>query len=531
MKKLNYYAVLLFAATLAGCSNELGTPAVNPDYLEPGTAAMQIAIDFRQPKGYAVDDEDTGAATDAEKEIKSLAFFVKTSHAFGKYYSEAPLGTPNGFTQPLVEVAKGSYTASILVRSTKFENNSEVIAIANYKENGLDFTNITTLKQLKAMMTVALDGTASLQAPLLMYGDDDAVSLVDTETDGVALEMNRMVARLDVVNTAISTSQEAADHPDHADDFTLKSVCLLHAPSQSMLLPDLRQSLASVAELPVRTLGTATSDGNPADDTDATDGQTAMRNIYLYESLNDALDPDPTHHPLIEVKGTFRGSPFTKEIPFKTVDQPGILGEYFAIQRNHRYILTILPAQATGEVDFAITATDWAEGNTIQVKPSIKAPKLENFATSGDLTSEGVTWDAGTQTLTMTKPVTSAGAVTLTFDASAYQAPKCTVVAKKTAGQPDDMTFITLNEHVTMGNLIGYAGEGEGDPVTPPVILDPDKDAPMPLKCTVTLTLPTTVTQAMKGSTHTNYLRVQVSESYYTDVTIVYVESREPVAP
>lgn len=528
MKKLNYYSVLLLAATLAGCSNELGTPAVNPDYVEPGTAAMQIAIDFKQPKGYAVGDEDAGAATDAEKEIKSLAFFVKTSHAFGKYYSEAPVGTPNGFTQPLAEVAKGSYTASILVRSTKFVGNSEVIAIANYKENGLDFTDITTIKQLKEMMTGALDGTANLKAPLLMYGDDAAVSLRDTETDAVALVMNRMVARLDVVNKAISKSAQPADH---ADDFVLKSVRLLNAPSQSMLLPDLRQNLTPIAELPLRKLGDLVADGNPADDTDSIDGQTAMRNIYLYESLNDALDTDPTHHPLIEVKGVFRGSPFTKEIPFKTADQPGIPGEYFAIQRNYRYILTITPARGTGEVDFAITAKDWAEGNTIQVKPSIKSPKLENFVANGDLTAEGVTWDAGTTTLTMTKPVT--GAVTLTFDASAYQAPKCAVVAKKTEGQPDDMAFITVADHVKMGDLVSYAGEGEGegDPVDPPVILDPDKDAPMPLKRTVTLTLPTTVTQATKGSTHTNYLRVQVSESYYTDVTIVYVESRDPVAP
>lgn len=505
MKKLIYYSAFLLAATLSGCSNELGTPAVNPDYLEPGTAAIQISIDFKQPKGYAVGDEDTGAATDAEKEIKSLAFFVKTSHSFAKFYSEDPPLSPNGFNQPLVEVNKGSYTASFRVRSTKFIGDSEVIAIANYKENGLNFSKITNIKQLKEMVTTQLDGTANLAAPLLMYGDDDAVTLADQGTVAVDLKMARMVARLDVVNTAINPL-------DNADDFTLHSVRLLNAPSQSALLPDLRQVFDAVAELPLRTLG-----NDPTDDNTATDGQTSLRHIYLYETPNDAK----ANQPLIEVVGEYRGTPVLRQIPFKTADLPGAPGAHFAIQRNYRYILTILPARTIGEVEFAITVKDWETSQDIKVKPSIKAPKLENFATTGDLAAEGVTWNEASTTLTLTQPLK--GDVSLAFQASAYQLPKCTVVAKKTEGQPDDMTFITVATDVTIGNISGYA---EGDP-TPPEIIDPDKDAPMPIKCTVTLTLPKTVTQVVKGSTHTNYLRVQVSESYYTDMTIVYVENRD----
>lgn len=516
MKNLKYYSALLLAATLWGCSNELGDPSVNPDYLEPGTAAMQVSIDFKQPKGYAVGDEDTDAATEAEKEIKSLAFFVKTSHAFAKFYSEDPLKSPNGFIEPLVEIEKGKYTASIKMRSPQFKNDSEVIAIANYKENGLDFTNITTIKQLKEMMTLELDGTANLKAPLLMYGDDDAVPLVDGGTEPVELTMTRLVARLDVVNTAINLT-------DPTDNFVLTGVRLLKAPLRSMLLPDLQQTFNAVAEMPLRVLGAAPADGNPADDADATDGQTSMRHLYLYETPNNA----PANQPVIEVNGTFRGSKVSREIPFKTADEPGKPGEYFAIQRNFRYVLTILPAQGTNEVEFAITAKDWEDGKTIQVKPSMKAPKLESFVFDGDLTAEGVTWDAATTTLTLTKPVT--GDVKLTFQASAYQVPKYTVMVKKTEGQPDDMLFIG-NDLVSISNIVGYA-DGEGEPPVDPPLIDPEENTPMPIKCTVTLTLPKEVTPGVKGSSYTNYLRVLISETYYTDITIVYKENREPVTP
>lgn len=496
MKNFKYYSALLLAATLTGCSNELGEPAVNPDYLEPGTAAMHITVGFPQPKSYAVGDEDATIATDAEKEIKSLAFFVKTSHAFAKLYSEDPLLSPNGFTEELTEVAKGSYTATFKVRSPQFVGDTEVIAIANYVENGLDFSNVTTIKQFKEMVTAKLDGTKNLATPLLMYGGT-TVTLVNQAVETIELKMTRLVARLDVVNTAMPKE----DDPDTTNGFTLTSVRLLNAPEQSTLLPDLKQTYPGV-NLPTRT---------PA----GTD--TFVNFTYLYEALNDP--DDKATQPVIEVTGTFRGTPVLREIPFKTADVPDLPGEYFAVQRNYRYILTITPADNVEELDFAITVKDWEKGDDIQVKPTQKNPKLENFATNlaeAELTAQGVSWDAASMTLTMTKPITlpAEEEITLAFDASAYRAPGVEIVADAGSG----ISFIPL-ANVQKGEVSGYA---EGDSEVNP-------DEPMPLKRTFTLTLPKDVEALVtKGATTTNQLKILVSDKFATFVTVKYVDSREP---
>lgn len=504
-KKLTYYySALLLAATLAGCSNELGDSATNPGYLEPDAAAMQLTVGFPQPKGYAVGDEDVGAATDAEKEIKSLAFFVKTSHTFAKFYSDELLFSPNGFTAPLTEVAKGSYTATVKVRSVKFLGDSEVIAVANYKEHGLDFTKVTTLKQLKAVLQKALDGTQNLATPLLMLAQDGAVALAPGAVMPLKLDMIRSLARLDVVNNAI-------DVDDPTDDFTLTSVRLLNAPAGSNLLPDLDGTFTGI-NLPLYT---------PAA------GVTSVT-TYLYETPNDAV----ANQPSVEIKGRFRGSQLERIIPFKTADKPGVPGVYFAIQRNYRYQLTIGPAGKTEEPEFTVKAKEWEADVDIEVKPSIKAPKLEKFVWGGiaqaDLATQGITWDEATRTLTLTQKLTAD--ITLAFEASAYQSPKSIVVADPVSL----VALFTREGNVAMDEVSGYAtgyadGDGESEPEPE---LDPDANDPMPLRRTITFTLPKDVEALVApGSTTTNLLKVLVSESYATDITVVYVDKRTPPAP
>lgn len=166
----------------------------------------------------------------------------------------------------------------------------------------------------------------------------------------------------------------------------------------------------------------------------------------------------------------------------------------------------------------------------IEVKPSIRAPKLENFAWGGiaeaDLATQGITWDAVTRTLTLTQKLTAD--ITLAFEASAYQSPKSIVVA-------DPATFVALftrEGNVAMGEVSGYAtGYADGD-VEPEPELDPDANDPMPLRRTITFTLPKDVEALVApGSTTTNLLKVLVSESYATDITVVYVDQRTPPAP
>lgn len=513
MKNLKYYTLLLLAATLAGCSNELGEPAVNPDYLEPGSAGMQITVGFAQPKGYA--DVAAGVATGTEKEIKSLALFVKTSHAFAKFYSEDQLLSANGFTQALTEKVpgeKGVYTASIKVRSLKFEGKSEVIAVANYKENNLDFSDVTTIKQLKNKMTEALLADGNLTAPLLMYGEDGEVQLANQETAGVALTMTRLVARLDVVNTAI----DAVDPIDPTDDFTLTSVRLLNAPSQSALLPEQKQTYPGV-NLGERLPHTGSVDLNdPNDDTDPADGETSLKRTYLYETLNSTGGAAEATRPTIEVKGIYRGVQVSHKILFKTADLPGAPGEFFPILRNHLYVLNIKHSEKTNELEFDITVKDWEKGDDILVKPSTDAPTLDNFALSitdeAELTALGLSWVPETTTLTMTQPQAEDDdrKITLSFVASAFQAPKCVVKAKKEGENPADALFITSAD-VVPGEVTGYA-------------------AAMPLQRSFTLTLPKNVeTIVTEGSTNTNYLEIQGGSSdKVTRVTIVYDDKPTP---
>lgn len=515
MKNLKYYTLLLLAATLAGCSNELGEPAVNPDYLEPGSAGMQITVGFAQPKGYA--DVAAGVATGTEKEIKSLALFVKTSHAFAKFYSEDQLFSANGFTQALAEKTpgeKGVYTASIKVRSLKFEGTSEVIAVANYKENNLDFSDVTTIKQLKNKMTEALLADGNLTAPLLMYGDKADVDLQNQETaTAVALTMTRLVARLDVVNTAI-------DADDPTDDFTLTGVRLLNAPSQSALLPEQKQTYAGV-NLGERLPRTGSVDPNdPNDDIAPADGETSLKRTYLYETLNSTDGATEATRPTIEVKGIYRGVQVSHKIFFKTADLPGVPGEYFPILRNHLYVLNIKHSEKTNELEFDITVKDWEKGGDILVKPSTDAPTLDNFALSitdeAELTALGLSWDPETTTLTMTQPQAEDDErkITLSFSASAFQAPKCVVKAKDNGKEnPADALFITSDD-VVPGEVTGYA-------------------AAMPLQRSFTLTLPKNVeTKVDAGSTNTNYLEIQGgSTDKVTRVTIVYADKRPPLVP
>lgn len=515
MKNLKYYTLLLLAATLAGCSNELGEPAVNPDYLEPGSAGMQITVGFAQPKGYA--DVAAGVATGTEKEIKSLALFVKTSHAFAKFYSEDQLLSPNGFTQALTEKVpgeKGVYTASIKVRSFKFDGKSEVIAVANYKENQLDFSDVITIKQLKNKVTQALLAGGNLAAPLLMYGEDGAVQLQNQETaTGVALTMTRLVARLDVVNTAI-------DAVDPTDDFTLTSVRLLNAPSQSALLPEQKQTYAGV-NLGERLPHTGSVDLNdPNDDIDPADDETSLKRTYLYETLNSTGGATEATRPTIEVKGIYRGVQVLREILFKTADLPGVPGEYFPILRNHLYVLNIKHSEKTNQLEFDITVKDWEKGDDILVKPSTDAPTLDNFALSitdePELTALGLSWDPETTTLTMTQPQAEADdrKITLSFVAAAFQAPKCAVKAKENGeGKSSDALFISTDD-IEPGEVTGYA-------------------AAMPLQRSFTLTLPKNVeTKVIEGSTNTNYLEIQGgSPDKVTRVTIVYADKRIPPVP
>ena len=495
MNKLFYYSALFLATTLLGCSNEQGDGALDPDYLEPGTSLIQVSLNYPTAAGYALGDVDTGAGTAAEKEIRTLAFFIKTSHTFGKFFSDALPGSANGFTEALTEVEPGKYTASFLIRSARFDGTCEVIAIANYAESGLDFSEIGTMKKLHQETSNVMDGTKNVLAPLLMYGTEPTLKIISGEPAPLTMEMERAVARIDVINLA---SEEVP-----AEGFILESVRMLNAPSQTLLRPvALLQQYTGVDFVAY----------------EPEEGVTYGKHMYLYETENNTEQ----NRPFIEIKGLYKGAVLFKKIPFRMVEK-GIPGEYFPIMRNYRYVLNINKTGDTEDLAFDMIVKDWDTGEDIIVMPSMKAPKLENFLPSLGI-EQGVDWNVLTRTLTLTKTLTEP--ISLSFDASAFQDPKFGIVKADEASAE----FIQ-KAYVTLGELTGYASESVASKTTD---ITPDENEPMPLRRHVTLTIPVDFNEkvaVVAGSTHTNTLNFFVTPLFSTPITIKYVDERQDAVP
>ena len=396
---------LLVAGMLASCNSDEEIIQTNPNYVEAGYGALTVTLTNPGKGSTKAGEELTGVATDEEKTVKSVAFFVQTGNdevgsetkfgKFGAYFStEEPLSA-NGLQEELAEVSAGNYTAKIRHQSDGW-GDPKVIVIANYAENGLTdvLKAVQRWDELASVQTLAL--TANPQTPLLMYATENIESWkssAGSSGGGAAeatFELERLVSRIDIHNNAYVEA-------DQSKGFVLTSACLVRSKVRSFLLP----KSASIGSVDVAT------EAFPVSGTVAVDGGIQkLDTLYAYENPND----DASKATAVQINGTYRGGNISKIVTLKKADGVGTTGDPIPLARNTRYVININPAPDSTDITWNIQVKDWAESDTIKVKPVFPVPVLSDVDASA-VTGAGMTWNETEKLITTTGTATA----TMTF--------------------------------------------------------------------------------------------------------------------
>lgn len=468
---------LLLAGMFASCDDNEVLIQTNPDYVEAGYGALSLTMTYQGATTKAVGDTLTDVATKEEKTIKSVAFLVNTkteeisgmeaqAGAFGKYFSDEDLLSTNGLLEPLAPVTagqEGEYTAKIRHKSDGW-GNPEVIVIANYLENGLKdkLMALTKWDDVEKVLTENL--VANPSTPLLMYSSKtiDAWKRSGGNNNGggstsATFDMNRLVSRIDIHNWAYKTAAPA-------EGFVLESAQLIRPRTASYLIPGLTATAPAVADIfPV----SGTVDALDAD-------YQKIDTLYAYENLND----DAATATAVQVNGTYRGGKISKIIEFKKQDTPGVMGDPIPLERNHRYVVNINPTPDSTDINWTITIKDWAESDTIKVKPQFPAPVMEFTADAFDAAGSGATWNAAAKILDISNVTASAG--TLKFSTKGTNASivkfgyKYDEDASSLGGKSIESSIVEVGKPI-----VTYAGAQVETPITINIPMQNDEKVPL----------------------------------------------------
>lgn len=389
---------LLLAGMLASCNDTEELIQTNPEFVEAGYGALTLNLKYPDTQTKAVGDI-IDVAYDAEKTIKSVAFFVNTEAEtingtemygnFGGYFSDEDLLSANGLQEDLEEVAAGvtgEYTAKIRHRSDGWQN-PQVMVIANYVENGLSakLKEVKNWEELKTVLSTTL--SANPQTPLLMYSTK-AIEAWKRSGGGngggstsADFDMERLVSRIDIHNNAYNKA-----NPDQG--FVLTSAQLIRPKVASYLIPGVAASSSlEVSSVPFAISGTVVEEG-----TDPTIIQ-KIDSLYAYENAND----DEATATAVQVNGTFRGGKVSKVIEFKKADGVGTTGAPIALARNHRYVVNLNAAPDSTDITWNIIVKEWNESDTIKVKPVYDKPNVDEALKTAifDAGTSGISWTSG----------------------------------------------------------------------------------------------------------------------------------------
>lgn len=436
MKK-RLFALALLLTGLVSCNSDEEAVKVNTDYVEPGTAV--IATNFYSVKTPLTKADPTRtAAFDDEKEINSMAFFVQVAddETLQLFQSTKTVGTVDGLLEALKETTagtKGSYTAKFKM---KMNGNNEVhmFALANYAENNVDLTAITTATALKAAVSKAITDKKNPEKPLLMLG-----SYTKTLNEGQAYEaefkMDRLVARVDIVNEAYNA--------DETKGFRLKSAQVLNGKEQSSLLPDqatVTDAIAVLDEMGVKDKVVGVTAEGSVD-------VVAQRldTLYMYENSNKVSLTTTA----IQINGTFNGTPVAQRVEFMKEDPATGVKTQLPIGRNTLYTIKILPSQDSTSVSFTINVEDWtnAVGDTLTIEPKKEKPVLsaltETSLTAATITGKRIDIDAAQLNSLI-------GMVTFTAEGNQDSKVEVQYIGRKGA------SWMGVGTTITQGDLQGY---------------------------------------------------------------------------
>ena len=408
---MKHYIFLLLSLFLAACAEKDLSGG-------DGTAGTGsgLRLSVRLSSGVATRAlGDPFASGKEEKRIDRLAFFVHTAEDGFQVYPPVPddvtdpdlaatghpnavylSGTPEtGYTATVALTAGGGYLA-------------DIIAIANLPAD-YDYNQIVTWQGLcdsvalhAATMPVCLPGSDETNKAdrnaFVMYGDIRK-ELKKEETNAFAFVLRRLVARIDITNEAYAPGTipaNAATGPENS--FFLTSARLLHAQPAAYLVPkpDVTPDVVTTSDwAPITGIGTDILYGKPTTktpDTDPTqepeavsvttaDDAKAVTLQYAWHTLYTYPNSDTEHAPTaLEIKGTFRGTEITRQIPFVDKD-----GNAFPVEGNHRYLIRIVKAPGQTDISYSIAVSEWDAVDTVQVKPDQTAvPEITNIETNGE---------------------------------------------------------------------------------------------------------------------------------------------------
>lgn len=407
---MKHYIFLLLSLFLAACAEK----DISGGDGTAGTGSG-LRLSVRLSSGVATRAlGDPFASGKEEKRIDRLAFFVHTAEDGFQVYPPVPddvtdpdlaatghpnavylSGTPEtGYTATVALTAGGGYLA-------------DIIAIANLPAD-YDYNQIVTWQGLcdsvalhAATMPACLPGSDETNKAdrnaFVMYGDIRK-ELKKEETNAFAFVLRRLVARIDITNEAYAPGTipaNAATGPENS--FFLTSARLLHAQPAAYLVPkpDVTPDVVTTNDWPAITgIGTEILYGKPTAKTPAddptqepekvavttADDAKAARLQYAWHTLYTYPNSDTEHAPTaLEIKGTFRGTEITRQIPFVDKD-----GNAFPVEGNHRYLVRIVKAPGQTDISYSIAVSEWDAVDTVQVKPDQTAvPVIEKIDGNG----------------------------------------------------------------------------------------------------------------------------------------------------
>ena len=338
-------------------------------------------------------------ATDDEKRVDRLAFFVHTEAEGLQIYPPAPEASvyptdPNKVH--LVDNGDGTYTANVdLTAGGGYE--ADVVAVANLPED-YDYSQIVTWQGLLDSVTVATatmplctgEYAAGKKNAFVMYASATVALHKEKEAE-ISFAMERLVARIDITNKAYGTGRNA---------FVLTGARILQAKPASYVTPhDLYASpeVVTVSDWRLDNTLIKLYKGEVTTDNETTEAaadavcQAAWHALYTYE--NDDVSHAPT---CLEVTGTMNGATITRKIPFEVTDADGITKNPVPIVRNHRYLVQINPAPGQTDISYKLTVDEWNAVDTVNVQPNQdQVPVISNYACAAATNTFG-TFDAST---------------------------------------------------------------------------------------------------------------------------------------
>lgn len=376
-----------------------------------------------------------GDATNDEKRIDRLAFFVHTEAEGMQVYEPAKAGEthtdfPNKVQLEAVDATDPSkgYTATVDL-TTGAGYDADIIAVANLPED-YDYSQIVSWQGLLDSVAV---GTFTSSMPLctgndgaahdnafVMYGST-TVALHKEKEETFNLSLERLTARIDITNEAYVAGMT---DDDPKGGFLLTGVRILHARPQSYIVPQMDYVSPDVATVSdwkatpdqirlVKIDGENATDvtgGTPEEQAAAT-CQRIWHSLYTYE--NHETEHAPTG---LEITGKFRGLSVTRQIPFEVTETDGTK-RAVPVVRNHRYLVSIKPAPGQTDLTYSVQVGEWNAVDTVNVQPNQdQLPVVTNVVCTAATKSYGGDLAGGTampDTL-----VVPADGGTLTFTAS-----------------------------------------------------------------------------------------------------------------